>query len=304
MRQRTFILTLFLLGLSLSAYSQAHSVQAGLKGGGNLWLGGSEVQSTIGGNFGVDVSYSCRWSLPKECAIGPKVGVGFSRAGGGVAKDDILENFTNTDYLGHPMEYTISAKAQQKYQQLQVEVPLMLSLQLHRVIVNVGGKFMYVVNGTTNQTISECDITALYAEYNVAVHNEVVTGILGDEQKSYVGTSMLPKIRVLVGAEIGYEWEIGDGSFIGLVGYFDYGVWASQDAGTSTSGARFIDVSPINDPSDPAAQVRAGILQDSYCAAIGYMDFGLKLYYQFESQDRSYYGLHTHHRSRRNSIRK
>ena len=280
---------LLLMVMSISAYGQSHGVQVGARAGGNLLTGSNDVQSLIGGQAGVDVSYSIRWTVGGDIGIGPKIGVGFSRTGGGVAKNDIYETFTNVDYLGHPMDYTVTAQAEQRYQHLQVEVPLMLSLQLHRFIINIGGKFLYTVSGTTNQTITKWDITALYTEYNVPVHNEVITGVLSDEQARYTGQSNLPKMRALVGAEIGYEWEVGDCHFVGLSAYFDYGVWAGE--GISSAGP-FISVSPIINPANPQAEVRVGLLQPIYSPKVGYMDFGVKVYYQFESQDKSYYGLH------------
>lgn len=286
---RNILGVLILTAMSIEVYGQSHGVQVGVRAGGNLLTGSNEVQSLIGGQAGVDVSYSIRWTVGSDMGMGPKIGVGFSRTGGGVKKDDIYETFTNTDYLGHPMDYTVTAQAEQRFQHLQIEVPLMLSLQLKRFIINIGGKFLYTVSGTTNQTINKWDITALYREYNVPVHNEAVTGVLRDDQLRYAGQSALPKMRVLIGAELGYEWEVGDYSYVGLSAYFDYGVWAGE--GVSSSGP-FISVSPIVNPSAPIAQVQVGLLQPIYSPKVGYMDFGVKIYYQFESQDRSYYGLH------------
>lgn len=288
MKSLRHILVGLLLIISVGARAQAHGLQVGVRGGANLWQG-SELKGSAGLSYGLDLSYTCRWFTTNDFSFGPKIGISIVHSAGGFKKDDIYEQFTNYDYLGHPMAYTVRAAAKQTFSQWQAEIPVMLSLNINHFILNLGGKFVYMFSGKTDQTIQSADIIAQYTEYKVDVRNELLTGLLSQDQRNLSTDSDLPKIHVLVGAEIGYEWEVAEQHFVGLALYANYALWSNNQERSAYS---FITIDPISDPSYPVAPVRTHPLQSVYSSKMHYMDFGLKLYYQFEYSDYHFHGWH------------
>ena len=283
------MILLAMAAVSAGAYSQAHGVQAGAKVGANMWSG-TDLKSQVGLTYGIEAAYTCRWTINRDIALGPKVGAAFVHSAGGLGKDDLYEQFVNTDYLRNEMAYTVQGSVKQKFSNWQLEVPLMLSMNIHNALINVGAKFMYLVSGQYEQTLSDNLITATYTAYHVDVTNELITGVVTPEQTSFKGDSYLPKMHVLLGVEAGYQWEVADKHFIGLMAYFNYGVWSSNS--TVDKAEQLIEVGEINRGAYPVAPVRVNQLQSVYSPKVNYIDFGVKLIYQFEYSDYHYHGWH------------
>lgn len=278
-----------LMAISVQAFSQAHGIEAGARLGGNMWQT-SDLTSKIGFTYGIDVAYSCRWTLKEQVQIGPRVGLSLAHSAGGFSKDDINEQFVNTDYLGNAMAYTIHGSAEQSLSNWQAEVPVMLSMNIYNVIVNVGAKMVYILSGKAEQTLSDNMITATYTAYHVDVTNELITGLMSPDYKSMTFDHNLPKLHAMISAEIGYRWEVAEQNFIGLAAYFNYGIWSNSSTNEATGHLVYVD--PISNPVNPVASVHVGQLQTAYSLKANYMDFGIKLYYQFEYSDYKYHGWH------------
>jgi hypothetical protein len=167
--------------------------------------------------------------------------------------------------------------------QIQLEIPLMFSL-LHTngLFFNVGPRFMLPVYTPYNQTIADNDntyISAYFKQIDVPVKNEVITGILREDQFKQNGTDNGNQftINIMLGAEIGYEWILKSGNSLGLGAYANYCVYNSFK--NNTSNEPLVKVTPPQGVNDALVEVLSAT--KTYANKLGYFDAGVKLAYHF-----------------------
>jgi len=285
-----------------SLQAQYNVLYVGGRVGGNGYLNKSTDQN-LKTKFGVqtmfDLSYAYLGELDSYAYLGIKLG-----ASVGWCQNNFVsqyENqFVNYDYLGKQMNYTIKTEnVMQKINQYQVEVPVMMAFRYSGVCANVGLKAMIPFNATYTQSLAGLSIAAYYPEYDVTVTNEVITGLADQEQFTKSDKMNVPSINLMVGAEFGYEFDLGDDdNAIGVMAYLDYSVWNNY-SGQEGSTNNMIIVSPISDPNNPVPTVDIGIISSSSISAMNYFDVGVKVYYRFQADATGGYrgrGGHYYHR--------
>ena len=188
-----------------------------------------------------------------------------------------------TDESGsYSVNYNIAAsEVKSRDGELQIEVPLMYSLQTEKgFFFNVGPKFMMPVWTRYNQTISaDHNISAKFTDLGVTVPNEVVTGVIGagDVKKSGSWGANQAKISLLLAAELGWEWELKNGHALGLGVYGSYAPLNTYKPQNTN-----LDLVTVKADGTGAADVTVNSATDSYTTGMNYFDAGLKLIYHFQ----------------------
>ena len=265
----------------------------GLRGGAaGLLHQTQEGNWTCGGDVVLDLQYAHYWTKdgrPVDLGIITGVGLGYAQSS--------VKSSVNSTRLGvedldaaNPMhiDYTIRADEVKEHDgQLQLEVPLLFSL-IHQngLFFNVGPKFMLPVFTPYKQTISNNPNTfveAYYQETGVRVTNEVITGLLAEDQYTSTGTDYKNKftINVMLTAEIGYEWILKSGNSLGLGAYANYSVYNSfknNPEDPATDPLIRVESAPSNTSN---AVINVNPLTGTYASGLGFFDAGVKLAYHF-----------------------
>ena len=120
-------------------------VSIGVRGGGQTFLSSTtDPSSSVKPGFGPTGTAELRYTfygcftdrIGMGFTLGAGVGFGFTAIQG-----THVDTYTNTDYLGHPMDYTVSSSFRQREQFAKAEATLMASFCFGNVIVNIGPRF-------------------------------------------------------------------------------------------------------------------------------------------------------------------
>ena len=131
---------------------------------------------------------------------------------------------------------------------------------------------------TGQQQLSNPTITAYYPAYDVAITNELITGLVADEQLSNKIDIPAISIECLAATEIGYEYAINRSHAIGVMAYFYAGFWGTRAKASNTP---VISVTPITDGSNPVPPVTVHDAYHSLLSSYTPLQFGVKVYYAF-----------------------
>ena len=259
----------------------------GVRGGGQTYLPDAAlgaygaVQPRFGGTGTLDLRYSfCGF-------VTDRIGIGFTLgAGGGYATAAIqgshVDNYTNYDYLGKQMDYIVSAEFSQTDRFARAEASLMASFRFADIVLNVGPRFMMPFAASSALTVTDANIDVYYPQYNVHVHNELITGRLETPYTSNQSPITNYQYSVLMAAELGYEWSFSPKSCLGLQAYADVAVWSKRGDGVPVTGygEPLIRVYPVADSSLPVPDVAVNGT-GSLTGNLRCLAFGIRLYYGF-----------------------
>jgi len=276
MQKKLFLLSIALLSAICLWARSASMISFGLRGGGCTYMTTGNADSHIGGGGDFDLGYSCLWNTPNaEVGIhtGLSLGLCTNRFTG-----KVKSTFTNIDYLGNEIQYTVSSSSVRLniIRQVQLEIPLMLALRTENMFINIGAKFMMPISDKYEQSMGDLTIDAYYPKPDVHVVNRLITGDASSAKMDVSGNGCLPKYNVLLGLEIGYEWNIQDTHRIGLGFYADISPWSSFKR---SDASEVVSVSPIVNPDYPPAEVTIQPICKASVDEMLYCDFGVKVYY-------------------------
>ena len=263
--------------------AQTSMLSIGVRGGGQTYLptaavgATGEVKPGIGGAGGVDLRYTYYGAVGAQAELGCAIGAGF---GYGVAllKGSNTDNFTNTDYLGNRIDYTINSDFTQRDKFAKIDVSLLLAMRFGGVTLNIGPRFMAPLAADCALTINEANIDAYYSAYDVHVVNQLITGKL-ETPYTENRPSNISKYHLLVAAEIGYEWRMTNQHALGVQLFAEAAVWSNQLPITNNPSP-IISVSPISDASNPVPVVTVGSVE-SFVTNRRYIGLGVRAYYAF-----------------------
>ena len=263
----------------------------GVRGGGQTYLptaavgATGEVKPGIGGAGALDVRYTFYGQLADRFELGFAISAGIGYGTTGI-KGTNMDSYTNIDYLGNKMDYSIDATYSLKDQFAKGDAALLLAMRFSGVTINIGPRFMLPFATSSALTIRSASIEAYYPAYDVHVRDQLITGKLTTPY-TLPHTAIIPRYSLLVAAEIGYEWSLSKQSSLGLQLYADVGVWNS--AGKNPAPITpLIQVSPITDAANPVPTVTVGDIAPMI-KDLRYIDFGLRVYYAFSIEsDKGY----------------
>lgn len=280
---RLAIFTLLILEAASTLRAQSHGMQVSLTGGLQTAVA-SGKKAPIWGDGGAEIAYTLRTYWSDQLRLGFRTGLGFDYA---ATQYDGLhdDNFINYDYEGRRMDYHITAQVISKRQEVRMDIPIMAHLWANGFVFNLGPRLSFGLQDRYEQTIEDAIIAANYTKYGVTMVNQLVTGILPEEQKHREGQTGANRFGIKLAAEIGYEWMISEGTYytqqIGIQAYTTIGLW--ETGGSTDISSRLIDVSPIMSPTIPTPMVVTGLWGNN--TGLHRLQAGLRLYWSFESID-------------------
>ncbi len=256
----------------------------GLRGGAASLLQGMEDafkdgKWNVGFDVMLDLQYAHYWKkFAKKMQYGLIVGVGAGFARSHVS-GAVNDNFRINTPEG-AIDYTVTSEKVKEYDgQIQLEVPLMFSM-IHEngFFMNIGPRFTLPVYDVYNQSITKPDINAMLYPEEVPVKNELVTGVVKDDQAESTGKWNASKLNVMLGAEIGYEFKFRNHNSLGLGVYGNYSLYSLYKANDKASSIIDITEAPSTGKNAVVTVIPA---TDAYGKSVGYFDVGLKLAYHF-----------------------
>ena len=260
-------------------HNEVQAIQRiGLAGGATYHLTPSNnfADSRWGG--GGMLTYDCTYYKALDALeIGLKTGVdvGYLYTQNDMHFED---QFNNIDYLGNTIEYTTSGHIDVVRQQLHATVPLMFAMRKQGFIWNLGVRLQATVYANIAQHLSEPMIQAHYPAYNVTIFNELITGVVDDNQLHMSTELLSPTIALFASTEIGYEYQINRKNSIGAIAYFDVGFW---DMLSKSENGPIISVDPISNSDNPVPIVQVHAAYPWVSEADIPLQFGVKIFYSF-----------------------
>ena len=262
-----------------------HVVRVGLNGGGtyNLVPTDCVMKGKIGGSgtLGFDYTfYKSRKNMryQKTTDVGFRTGLDFGYLYSSY-RAEFEQQYSNVDYLGNQLDYTTSGVVDITQNQLYASIPLMFALRSKGFVWNIGVRLQTAFYQSGKQQLKYPLVEAYYHKYDVTVNNELITGVVAENQLSMPLESSALLLECHAATEIGYECEIKNtSSTIGVLAYFNMGFWNSLPKATDTP---IIQVAPIADKNNPVPAVTVNNALSSLLTSYIPMQFGIKLYYAF-----------------------
>ena len=233
----------------------------------------------VGFDLMLDLQYAHYWKkFGKKMQYGLIIGVdaGFARSH---VSGEVNDHFRIKTSEGD-IDYTITSEKVKEYDgQIQVEVPLMFSM-IHEngFFMNIGPRFTLPVYDVYNQSITKPEINAMLYPEEVPVKNELVTGVVKDDQAESKGKWNASKLNIMLGAEIGYEFTFKNLNSLGIGVYGNYSLYSIYKGNDQASSIIDITEAPAKGKNAVVTVIPA---TDAYGKGVGYFDVGLKLAYHF-----------------------
>jgi len=257
---------------------QFKRVTIGLRGGLAMTCGNSAVRHLPGGDALLDAQYAMYWRK-NSTHLGFLVGasLGYMQTGGTIAS--VSHSYKEATSDGD-VQYTILAtNLKEKLEQIVVEIPVMFSLvDRSGVFFNLGPRFSFPAWSKSTVSFTDPNIEAYFPEEGVVVPNEVIMGKVDEWKQGQQAMWNAPVFRMLLGAEIGYEFLFKNLNSLALGLYADCEVASVQKAQTTSQS--FINITAPSTEKQPAA-VRILSPIDQYAGTLGLFDVGLKIAYHF-----------------------
>lgn len=284
MRQRLVILSLALVAcLTLSA--QMHRVGVGLSAGAHTQFGDSAVTNLWGPTVGLSFRYTCLFHVGSEVWLGPQTGLeaAWTRSGW---RQELSDQFSNKDYLGHQIDYTLSGKLDERHDHVTVTIPIMAALRYQGVVVGLGLKARALLWTKHQTTASDVDISAYYPEFDVRLAAEDCVEELSSALE-ISGARKTPEWHIALAAEAGYEWKIARNQYLGALLFVDYGLWNSYSR-PDDAPQRSLDVTLI----EKAGMMPQLVLSPIYSTIINRFrpfSVGVTITYTFDFESKTHH---------------
>jgi len=271
---RKFVFFMIVLLLSPTVGAQYNVYTLALRGGISAYLNDAGHTSIPGPGTLLDLGYTHYWiNFQSDMGLHLGISAGYTTC---VMVGNIEEHFTNYDYLGNPIQYSVFATVNQSLRQVQMEVPLAFAYRHNHFVMNVGAKLMVNLYSMYNQTLSTSTIDAYFPTWNVHVPNEIITGKANGSTLQLSNSKCQPIFNILATMDFCYEWTFGYEGCAGIGVYVDISPWSNYTA--AVQPAQVIEVAPIVDPNNPPAEVTMNPLIQNTCLKMLYADFGVKGY--------------------------
>lgn len=182
------------------------------------------------------------------------------------------EPFEVRDYEDNIIQYTTSGITKIDAHQLSFGIPLMFALRAKGIVFDFGPILRVSAVTRGKQILNESLIEAYFPAYGVTVPNELITGVVPEDQLE-MKISSKPGLDLRLGTSIGYEFN----ERIGVQGYFRVNVWNLKVYRKEP----IIEIDPLDDITQETTIVTVNSGYPIANANHVPMEFGVKLYYAF-----------------------
>lgn len=278
---KRIVLCLMLLSVVMIKAQNTSRLMLGLGGGLSINATEGKAENICGPLGTLNVGYAITNNVNSDVKLGFRTGlnIAYSKFGNALY---LKESFTNINYYGNSMDYTVtSTRVVYKQQQFNLELPIMFALHSKCVYINVGTKFVLPLWNRYIQSIENPQIAVSFPDYGVTVVDDIITGVVNENQKMTSGKASIPSLMVGLSAEIGYVWQLnGSNNKLGFDIFVDYIPW---NIGFNKNGKSIVEVAPIiNDGEQPKAIVTVNPMNQCYDYTYNVFNFGAKLVYMFD----------------------
>ncbi len=264
---------------------QMHRFSIGIRGGVASLMHDADVMGKWNAGFDalLDLQYAYYFGGKKNQKINPGIMTGVSIGWAQSGLQSGVDTAYTVNTVDGDIDYTITAEnVKENDGQLQVEIPLMFTMLTEKgFFLNVGPKVIIPVFSHYKQNIATPNINAYFPTEGVNVSNEVITGLVQENQLKTNGKWNTSKVNVMLTAELGWEWILKNEHSIGLGVYGNYSVYDLYN--NTTANKSLINVTA---PSAGPATVDVLSATDTYAKGLGYFDCGLKLVYNFNFRNK------------------
>lgn len=274
----------------MPAHAHKTQMSVGIRGGaqtvlpkvknGDTWA----VRNGYCGGGMVDIRYAYYSNISSNCFWGFTVGLG-AGFGSEALEGTKTDHYKNFDYDGSPMDYTVESAFSQSTIYARTELSMMMALYFGPVSLNIGPRFVLPLAASTKMTVNDLMISAYYKQYDVAVTNERITGWLDLPSTQKVDAERAIGVLML-GAEVGYEWQLTRTTTIGVQAYADIGI-LNTGSPLDASKDPMIEVEPILNKRQPIPGITVNSITN-YIGDLRPLEFGLRVYYAFSLQSMSF----------------
>lgn len=182
------------------------------------------------------------------------------------------EPFEVRDYEDNIIQYATSGITKIDAHQLSFGIPLMFALRAKGIVFDFGPILRVSAVTRGKQILNESLIEAYFPAYGVTVPNELITGVVPEDQLEMKIASK-PGLDLRLGTSIGYEFN----ERIGVQGYFRVNVWNLK----VYRKAPIIEIDPLDDITQVTTKVTVNSGYPIANANHVPLEFGVKLYYAF-----------------------
>lgn len=182
------------------------------------------------------------------------------------------EPFEVRDYEDNIIQYTTSGITKIDAHQLSFGIPLMFTLRAKGIVFDFGPILRVSAVTRGKQILNESLIEAYFPAYGVTVPNELITGVVPEDQLE-MKISSKPGLDLRLGTSIGYEFN----ERIGVQGYFRVNVWNLKVYRKEP----IIEIDPLDDITQETTIVTVNSGYPIANANHVPLEFGVKLYYAF-----------------------
>ncbi len=272
--KRLYYILLAVVCTCVSAGAQTHVLQYGVRGGMAFAVGSvaSESRTSLGGVGTADIGYTYYTPVSSvDMGVHTGLSFGYRQMAMGHA---LHEQFTNTDYLGNDMHYTITGNVALRQRDVFCEVPVMFALRSDGLVFNAGAKLRPSLWQQNGQELSHVSIDAYYPSTDVHVTNELITGLLPEEQYRQVKSASVTSFALSAGFELGYEWEVSRTNTVGFQLFMDCTLFTCPRTGEQP----VISVAPVADAQNPVPAVSVNNTTALQLGLLHPVECGIKLY--------------------------
>lgn len=279
---KKIVLAILLISSFVVVDAQTSRLTFGLGGGMSTNMSDGTFRNEVGPMGTFNFGYAILGSVGNEGAmLGLHTGlnVSYSRIRMATYFND---KFTNTDYDGSQMDYTVVCNnVNYVQQQVGLELPIMFALMAKGLYLNIGAKLMTPVWNKYEQKMEDTEISVYYRDLGVTIVNDPSTGMLLADQTKITGAAALPRLYIGLSAEIGYMWNLQGNHKLGFDIFVDFTPWGFF--GSTDNNRRLVEISPIvNDCEQPKASVNVNPLSVCNKFNLQCLNAGVKLVYSFD----------------------
>ncbi|MCQ2311541.1 MAG: hypothetical protein MJZ64_07330, partial [Paludibacteraceae bacterium] len=255
--------------------SETHRFSLGIRGGvASMMQKADNADWKIGFDALLDLQYGYYKTIAQGHKIGFLLGVSAGYVRNSLQADAVYDQFTIDD-----INYTVTAKSVKEQQAaIMVEVPVMFSMVTKGgFFMNVGPRFQLPVYTHNSLQFDQPSVKAYFPTERVDVIDELITGRVDgkvDTKCSYKA----PVFNLLVGLEIGYEWQLKNNDALGLGVYGNYGVYSLYS--NKSDAHSIVGITAPTALVQPAS-IDYNSMMDAYGSSFGFFDAGVKLTYHF-----------------------
>lgn len=255
------VLSLFTRVMAYEPYTGWDILDVGVRGGVTATIGGQNLNMGAGYMGGLDVDYRLMVPLKKGISLGPKVGLG-------ATYKVVQTNCSTGEWVYSSMsEYGIkqvdrlNLNGFEQFSQWQVELPVMLALNAHGFVLNVGVIPTLWLTQQHDMHLDDLTVQSYLEQPDVRFTHSLV--VRSDAQR------IKPQFHLLAGFEMGYEWRIKERCRLGVQTFCRYDLLSMQPWSNNAFCAW------------EGSQLVAGSLTELYPDKLHCLGAGIRVYYAF-----------------------